>query len=197
MKSKGHTSKEVDPSIPAMPCVVTRPAGGQAHRPKNVPPLFNAAVARPVGKGELKSNPKARAAMDAEWARLRAIPRPDGGFGAWDESRVREASEVRAEAKAQGVKVHFGRVFGFVVEKNHELSPDDPKRKFKGRSVFQGNQVRDEHGEWAIFQDLGSCPASMEASRYGDAYGLFPGHCSQQADAEQAYRPCCRVRRLG
>ena len=53
--------------------------------------------------------------------------------------------------------------------------------------MFQGNNVKDEHGNWAIFADLGSSPASMEAARAADAYGLFPGHAIQQSDAEQAY----------
>ena len=38
-----------------------------------------------------------------------------------------------------------------------------------------------------MFQELGSCPATMEAARTADAYGCFPGHAAEQADAEQAY----------
>ncbi len=38
-----------------------------------------------------------------------------------------------------------------------------------------------------MFQELSSCPATMEAAKCADAYGMFPGHCTQQADAEQAY----------
>ena len=57
----------------------------------------------------------------------------------------------------------------------------------KGRAVFQGNHVRDEAGNWAIFADLGSSPATMEAAKAADAYGLLPGHAVEQSDAEQAY----------
>ena len=78
-------------------------------------------------------------------------------------------------------------MFGIVVEKNHELPEDDPKRKYKGRAVFQGNHVKDEAGNWAIFADLGSSPATMEAAKAADAYGLLPGHAVEQSDAEQAY----------
>ena len=53
--------------------------------------------------------------------------------------------------------------------------------------MFQGNNVWDEEGNWAIFQELGSCLATMEAERCADAYVLMPGHSVQQADAEQAY----------
>jgi len=41
-------------------------------------------------------------------------------------------------------------------------------------------------GDWAIFQDLGSCPA-VESSKAVDAYGLCPGCVIMQSDAEQAY----------
>ena len=53
--------------------------------------------------------------------------------------------------------------------------------------VFQGNQVVTETWEVAIFQDMGSAPATMEAGKTIDAYGCFPGHSCEQADAEQAY----------
>ena len=35
--------------------------------------------------------------------------------------------------------------------------------------------------------DQGSAPATMEAAKYCDAYGLLAGHDIMQADAEQAY----------
>ena len=132
-------------------------------------------------------NSKAKAVMDAEWARLRAVPRPDGQLGVWDEALVQEWRDVRRQALQCGTKAHIGRIFGIVVEKNHELPEHDPKRKYKGRAVFGGDNVKDEAGSWALFQDLGSCPATMEAARAGDAYGCMPGHLVEQCDAEQAY----------
>ena len=125
--------------------------------------------------------------MQDEWNRLRSVKRPDGNLGVWDESQVREWGKVRAEARRNGAKVNVGLVFGIVVEKNYELDKTDKRRKYKGRAVFQGNNVKDEEGNWAIFQELGSSPATMEAARCADAYGLFPGHAVQQSDAEQAY----------
>jgi hypothetical protein len=53
--------------------------------------------------------------------------------------------------------------------------------------VFQGNQVRDQNFDWAVFQELGSSPASLTASKISDFYGLAKGHTIEQADAEQAY----------
>ncbi len=54
------------------------------------------------------------AAWDAEWNRLRSI-------GTWDESTVREAAIVKAEAKKKNEKVHIPRIFTICVEKNAEL----------------------------------------------------------------------------
>jgi hypothetical protein len=73
------------------------------------------------------------------------------------------------------------------VEKGSELPVGDPNRKYKGRVVFQGNQVKDECWDVAMFNELSSAPASMEAGKACDAYGLLQGFCTQQADAVQAY----------
>ena len=83
--------------------------------------------------------------------------------------------------------MHFARVFDLCVEKGSELPVGHPERKYKGRAVLQGDQVKDQNWEAALFQDLGSSPAAMEASRAADAYGMLPGHDIEVADADQAY----------
>ena len=75
----------------------------------------------------------------------------------------------------------------FVFEKHSELPKDDKRRKFKGRGVLLGNQVKNQNFEAALFQDLGNSPASFESSRWADMYGCLPGHNVQLADAIQAY----------
>jgi len=82
---------------------------------------------------------------------------------------------------------HLGRIFALCVDKGSERPIGDPGRKFKGRVVFQGNNVRDQNSDAAMFQELGSSPACMEASKAADAYGLFFQHTAEQADAVQAY----------
>ena len=77
--------------------------------------------------------------MQTEWGRLRAVPRPDGNKGTWDEGRVREWAIVRREARLKDEVANVGMVFGIFVEKNHELPETDARRKFKGCAVFQGN----------------------------------------------------------
>ena len=49
-----------------------------------------------------------------------------------------------------------------------------------------------QHWEAAIFQDLGSASATMEASRTADFVGCLHGNCASVADAGQAYFPAER-----
>ena len=59
-------------------------------------------------------------------------------------------------------------VFSKFVLKKGVSFQNDPGRKYKGRSVFQGNNVRDQNWNWAEFQELSSAPASMTASKIAD-----------------------------
>ena len=61
--------------------------------------------------------------MQGEWDRLRSKV-------VWDESIVREWSDVAKEAQDAGIEINFGYLFGICVEKNFELPPGHPKRKF-------------------------------------------------------------------
>jgi len=74
-----------------------------------------------------------------------------------------------------------------VFSKNAELPIGHPDRKFKGRDVFLGDNVKDQDFNYAIFEDLGSAPPTMEASRALDAVSLFPGYKQEQSDATSAY----------
>ena len=72
--------------------------------------------------------------------------------------------------------------------KGSELREFDSKNsKFKGRAVFEGHFVRDENFDHALFNEMGSSPASMAAGKAVGAWGLQPGYDLQQADAESAY----------
>ena len=142
--------------------------------------LFNSMVARPVGKKELEATPEAIKAMKDEWTKLQ-------NKGVWeiDPKYVKDWCEVQKSARLGGYKCLVGKVFGICVEKSSERS--DKQRKFKGRYVYQGNWVRDENSEVALFTALSSAPASLEASKFVDAVGLQPGFDLMQADAKQAY----------
>ena len=152
----------------------------ETHRARFVPPIAPACVARPVGKKELEGSPAALKARDAEWSRLR-------DKHVWDDTCVKSWKDVASDARKAGKEVHLGRLFGFCVEKGSELADGDPGKKMKYRVVSQGNNVVNQNWQIAMFQDLGSCPASMEAAKWADCYGCFRGHWIEQADCEQAY----------
>ena len=125
------------------------------------------------------NNPKASDAMKAEWDKLI-------NERVWSNKTVRERRDVVAEAKKKEETIHLGSLAGVCVEKNSELKDGDPLKKFKGRVVFLGNNVEDQNWEAAMFQDMGSAPATMEASRCADCYGCVPGNALECADADQA-----------
>ena len=165
-------------NVPQMPVFKGIIPENRDHHP--ILGAIQACVARPVSKKEWLESAGARASLDKEWSRLRKID-------TWNEKGVREWSDVAAEARRTGTKVHVGRIFDICVERGSELPLGDPARKCKGRVVFQGNQVKDENWEVAMFQDLSSCPATMEAGKSCDLFDSLDGHDIQQSDAEQAY----------
>ena len=81
----------------------------------------------------------------------------------------------------------MARVHGLIYEKNFQLKEGDPARKFKGRGVLLGDQVKDQNMEAALFQDLGNSPKNFDSARRADFYGCLPGNDVQMADAIQAY----------
>ena len=176
-----------DPSFlhfPAMPCTARSEAKlGHGNKiPLSPHSMFNAMVARPVGKREVEDSEEAKKARDKEWNRLRDRK-------VWDESpgTIMEWDKLAANARAKNKDINFGYLFGICVEKGSELDKTDPNRKYKYRVVFQGNRVVNQDWEAATFDDLGSSPATLEISRACDLYGCAPGHGIEMADAEQAY----------
>ena len=84
--------------------------------------------------------------------------------GVWDPKTVREWSQVAREHRQKDQEVHMGRLFGIVVEKGAELPPTDPRRKYKGRVVFQGNKVVNQDYQSAVFSGPWQQP-SVHGSR--------------------------------
>ena len=100
--------------IPAMPVCQMNP---QKHRTKCIrlgiqsgEKTVNTLVARPVGKKEIRANPKAQQALDVEWEKL--VKKK-----AWQYETVAEWKVIADKAKKTGKKVHVGKVFEICVEK--------------------------------------------------------------------------------
>ena len=170
----------IEHKLPRMPCLSAGDAGHREKVKRNAFHFFNAMVTRPVNRKELLSNPKAMEAFLKEWKGL-------WDQGVFDFSVVREYDDVIAEAKAKKQQVHMARVHGLIYEKNFQLKEGDPARKYKGRGVLLGGQVKDQNMEAALFQDLGNSPANFDSARWADFYGCLPGNDVQMADAIQAY----------
>ncbi len=151
------------PPAPAMLVVCMgpwpRPRRPKVSRP--VPHFGFSMVARTVGKREAQTSAESQAAFRLEWDSLRWL-------GTWDEAEVREWSDVSKEAIAKKIRVHVGRIFARVVERNVKLVGHNPLKELKARAVFQGNKLKDESSYEAFFQDLGSALASMPAAKFVD-----------------------------
>ena len=120
---------------PKMPCVPAE----EDHREKvvKVARIINAMVSRPVGRAEMLTNTKAMDPMKKEWKGL--IDQ-----GVFDLSVIREYYDAAGEAKQKNEEVHMARAHGIIVEKHSQLSEEDPRRKYKGREVVLGNQIKNQ-----------------------------------------------------
>ncbi len=78
-------------------------------------------------------------------------------------------------------------MFGFIVIKGDEFPEGDPRRKWKYRIVFQGNNVKDQDWQIALFDEMSSKPATLDASRISRIYSCFPDNSIEGRDVEQAY----------
>ena len=183
-------------SSPAMPVIPSSDEPEpEPHRQKSIRDMINekiaelqtyqnyelfAAVAQAVTRQQIDKTPAAQKSLDTEWNKLKDMP-------AWDQNKVRECRQVVNEAIKANKKVHIGRIFEICVLKGSELPEGDPRRKYKGRTVFQGNNVFDENSDYALFAEMSSSPASMEGAKILDAFGSQPGYSKSQADAKSAY----------
>ena len=95
-----------------------------------------ACVARPVGKAEIKAQPKAQEAFQKEWDRLKE----KGTWRTGPNDGVRARRDVAREARAEGREVHLGMLYALCVEKGSELAPELRKFKATGRVPWRPGQ---------------------------------------------------------
>ena len=137
-------------------------AGFASHR-------YFALVHTPVPLADAMKIPAAVEALDKEWSKLQDKVK------AWDLSSVMEREDVIKSCRKRGRTPHFGTLMTLCHEKHSELNTSlssmsgqetaaKVEKKYKGRVVFRGNNVKDENAQVALFQDLSSNPAAMEAA---------------------------------
>ena len=92
---------------------------------------------------------------------LEEAPWPNGkGKGVWDYSHG-----VRRESKRTGEPIHIVRMHELLPEKNSELPKGRPGLKLKGRRVLLGSMVKDGKSEAAVYAEVASASAALEAAR--------------------------------
>ena len=149
----------------------------------------------PLDRGRGKKGQARRGRKDSsrqggrrrQWEKLELRPHPDGGgVGTWDYTSVREASDARGEARRGDFTVHFGSIAELCFEKGSELPEGDPQRKFKGRHVFLGDQVKDQDFQNAGFEQLGSSLPTFEVRPSGGC--LIPSRRLRKDDSGRDVR---------
>ena len=141
------------------------------------PPTL-AAVTKLLDRKETFRNQKA---MDAVTAEGQALVKA----GTWLEDTVTEKDDVIANARKTGEKTHMGDLMTICSVKFWERAEEH--HKYKGRICFRGDNVKDEYGAAAIFQELSASPTAVQTANANLAYGCLPGHKTTQADAIRAY----------
>ena len=124
--------------------------------------------------------PKAKAALDAELAKLESRP-------AWDISKVRSNQEIQDEARIKKIAMHLGDLVSLCHSKHAEL--DEDPQTYKGRVVFRGDSVEDEQGFSVVFTEQGSYACRMVSAKCMDSVAMMPGMDGETSDAESAYAP--------
>ena len=104
---------------------------------------------------------------------------------AWQLTKVKNKSEVIADARNKGRTVHFASLMDLCHLKNSELEPQF--QKYKGRVVLRGVTVKDDSGSYAVFTEQRSSAPQMTAAKVMDIFSRLPGCAGQTEDATSAY----------
>ena len=138
----------------------------------------SALVSKLLDRSETRTNPKAIAAVQKEG---RALVDAE----TWLEDTVIERSELIERSKSDGNIIHMGDLMSICSVK-HAEGPEHAQ-VYKGRVCFRGDNVRDQDGALAIFQELSAQPTTIHTANSNIAYGSIPGHSCETADAIRAY----------
>jgi hypothetical protein len=146
--------------------------------PKGLSSEWFALVHHQINAGTIPYTPGAVEALLKEWNKLVSKV-------SWLMETVSEKEVVAAEARRRNKPVHFGDLLQLCHIKNHQF--DISQRSYTGRIVFRRDNVKDEHGQFAVFSEHGTSASHLMAARVVDALAHMPGRGGEDADATGAY----------
>ena len=120
-------------------------------------------------------------AQAAIWAEGQALLKED----AWLPETMIEKDDLIERARKSGKKIHMGNLLTICSIKFHEMAQE--YWKYKGRICFRRDEVKDEYGAPAVFQNLSESPTGVHTTNTTIAWGSLPGHSTQVSDAIRAY----------
>ena len=104
--------------------------------------------------------------------------------GTWNYDEVIPRNELLQQARESGRKIHVGQLMTIMSWK-HAENPE--LKRLKARIVFRGDNVRDECGDYAIFQEIRVTPTSISGVNLNLLYGALSSHKTTQSDVVKAY----------
>ena len=141
-------------------------------------PRVYGAVTKLLDRKQAHGDQKAK---DAIWQEAQALVKE----GTWLPGTVIEKDDLIAKAKQSGKTIHMGQLMPICSIKFWEMPAS--QHKYKGRVVFRGDCVKDEHGAPAVFQELSASPTGINTANSVIAYGSLEGSKVQCSDAIRAY----------
>ena len=118
------------------------------------------AGAKPVTRNEFMKDEHGVEAYWKEWQNLEQKK-------VWKWETLTEWDDVVQYYNSKQEEVHFGYLFGFMVIKGDEFPEGDPRRRYKYRIVFQGNNVKDQDWQVALFSRNDSNPGHPRGGSSG------------------------------
>ena len=144
-----------------------------------------ATIYKLLTRDEMRNDPRAIKAIQDEGKGVREK-------NVWSDASVMEKSERIPLAKQEGKTIYLAEVMPLASIKYWE-SPE--RRKYKGRLVFRGDQVRDTWGGAAQFGEMYLTPTNIQAINLAIYYGILLGYKITTADCTRAFLQALLIRR--
>ena len=143
----------------------------------HVPKAFGL-VTRLLDRKEVRADPLAQQAI---WTEAQALLKE----GTWLEDTMMDKDDLIRLSRSNGKKIHMGNLLTICSIKFAERASEH--WRYKGRICFRGDDVKDEYGAPAIFQQLSASPTTVHAANSTVAYGTLPDNETEVSDAIRAY----------